>query len=276
MSLKHVICYSGGIGSWATAKRVITEHGAENVTLLFADVKGDNDSPHLGEDEDTYRFIRETSEKFGSELVILNEGRSIWQVFKDKRFLGNSRLANCSHLLKQAPTKKWLADNCYPEATVVYVGISWDEIHRLPAIESAYQSFGFAAKAPLCEPPYLDKAEMLADCRADGIEPPRAYQAGFPHNNCGGFCVRAGQSQFRLLLRQNRERFLFHENEEQKLRDYLGKDVTILTEHVNSTPVHITLRAFREREDSQPSLFDDDFDFGGCGCFTETATRPEG
>ena len=261
--------FSGGIGSWMTAKKVVDEHGPDDVVLLFADVKGDNDNPHLGEDEDTYRFIADTAWDLGVQLVTLNEGRSIWQVFRDKRFLGNSRLANCSHLLKQKPTKDWLTANCDPASTTVYVGISWDEIHRLPAIENAYQSFGFTVKAPLCDPPYMDKQDMIDACKADGIDPPRAYALGYPHNNCGGFCVRAGQSQFRLLLRTNRDRYLFHEQQEQDLRDHLGKDVTILTEHVNNTPVHLTLRAFREREDSQPALFDDDFDFGGCGCFTQ-------
>lgn len=268
--MKHVVMFSGGIGSWMTAKKVIDQYGPDDVTLLFADVKGDNDSPHLGEDEDTYRFIRETAERFGCELVWLNEGRSIWQVFKDKRFLGNSRLANCSHLLKQKPTKDWLIANRDPYMTIVYVGISWDESHRLPAIGKAYASFGFTASAPLCKPPYMDKANMIAACEAEGIKPPRAYSMGFPHNNCGGFCVRAGQSQFRLLLQRNRDRYLFHEQQEQDLRDHLGKDVTILTETVNHQPVPITLRAFRERQESQPGLFDvDEFDFGGCGCFTQ-------
>jgi len=268
--MKHIICYSGGIGSWATAKRVIDEHGPDDVVLLFADVKGNSSNPHLGEDEDTYRFIADTAWEFGAQLVTLNEGRDIWQVFKDRRFLGNSRQANCSHELKQKPTKKWLLDNCNPEETTVYVGISWDEIHRLPAVENAYRSFGFTAKAPLCDPPYLEKADMIAACINDGIDPPRAYNRGYPHNNCGGFCVRAGHAQFRLLLTQNRDRYLFHEAKEQELRDYLGKDVTILSETINNTPVPLTLQAFRERHDTQPGLFDiDEFDLGGCGCFVE-------
>lgn len=269
--MKHVVMYSGGIGSWMTARRVIeADGGPDNVTLLFADVKGDNDNPHLGEDEDTYRFIADTAWEFGARLVTLNEGRSIWQVFKDDRFLGNSRLANCSKFLKQRPSRDWLKANCDPADTTVYVGISWDEVHRLPAIEKAYSEMGYVAKAPLCDPPYLDKEQMLAACEADGIEPPKAYKAGYPHNNCGGFCVRAGQAQFRLLLQQNRERFLFHEQQEQDLREYLGKDVTILKEVVTGQPVPLTLRAFRERQDSQPGLFEmDEFDFGGCGCFVQ-------
>lgn len=268
---QHIIMFSGGIGSWMTAKRIVDEHGPDHVTLLFADVKGNNDNPHLGEDEDTYRFIADAKFDLGARLVTLNEGRSIWQVFKDKRFLGNSRLANCSHLLKQKPCHDWLTANCDPASTIVYVGISWDEIHRMPAIERAYSSLGFTVKAPLCEPPYMDKQQMIDACKAEGLEPPRAYALGFPHNNCGGFCVRAGQAQFRLLLQQNRERYLFHEDQEQQLRSYLDKDVSILKEVVDGNPIPLTLRSFRERQDAQPGLFDtfDEFDVGGCGCFVE-------
>ena len=266
----HVVMYSGGIGSWMTARKVVDEHGPDHVTLLFADVKGNNDNEHLGEDEDTYRFIADSTFELGARLVTLNEGRSIWQVFKDDRFLGNSRLANCSKFLKQKPCRDWLLANCDPDTTTVYVGISWDEVHRLPAIERAYEAIGFKAKAPLCDPPYMDKQQMLDACRAAELEPPRAYTLGFPHNNCGGFCVRAGQAQFRLLLQQNRDRYLFHEGKEQELRDYLGKDVTILKEVVNGQPVPLSLTAFRERQDRQPGLFDfDEFDFGGCGCFVQ-------
>ncbi|HEY7821247.1 MAG TPA: hypothetical protein VIG24_00340, partial [Acidimicrobiia bacterium] len=97
--MKHVVMFSGGIGSWAAAKRVAEAHGTDDLYLVFSDVKGMNPSPHIGEDEDTYRFIREAAENVGGELVLLSDGRDIWEVFKEKRFLGNSRLANCSHEL---------------------------------------------------------------------------------------------------------------------------------------------------------------------------------
>ncbi|MGB0877570.1 MAG: LAGLIDADG family homing endonuclease [Mycobacterium sp.] len=577
--MKHVVMYSGGIGSWSTAKHVVDAYGADNTILLFADVKGDNDNPHLGEDEDTYRFIRESSDKLGAELVWLKEGRSIWQVFHDDHFLGNSRLANCfapetrfitdsgiksfrevvgqpvrvltgrgwraadvksfgeqqlcelrlkrygdtktievtaehswpvrahardggrvwketsglrpgdrilnvygnlcgtmkpspvgvaagftygdgtcsktpgvparaflcgekdaallpyfascrtivdgrgviyvldlprtwklapalnestsylygwlsgyfaadgsmskngsailhsasreslevvkdvcarigigtspihtvmrkgfgdtdtplhnltfvlatlredffiipahrehfiaapkskrsaewevdsvspgrrgevmcavvpgehafaledniytsncSKFLKQRPCHEWLHANTAPDAAIVYVGIDWSESHRLPAIERAYEPW--VAQAPLCDPPYIDKRQMLADCREWGVEPPRMYALPYPHGNCGGFCVRAGQAQFRLLLNENRERYLYHEGQEQKLRDHLGKDVSILRDRAGGASTPLTLREFRQRQESDPSLFDE-LDWGGCGCFVE-------
>jgi hypothetical protein len=258
--------FSGGLGSWMTAKRVAERHGTDDLTLLFADVGGQHTSPHAGEDEDTYRFIHEAAENVGAELVILNEGRDVWQVFKDDRFLGNSRLANCSKFLKQRPAREWLDANCDPANTVVYVGIDWTETHRVPAIVENYKPY--RAEAPLTEPPLLTKDDMLAACAEAGMEVPRLYRAGFPHNNCGGFCVRAGQAQMELLLREHPERFAYHEEREQELREHLGKDVAILRDRSGGKSVPLTLRRFRERVEMQPELFDD-LDWGGCGCFVD-------
>src|SRR5689334_878774 len=98
----------------------------------------------------------------------------------------------------------------------VYVGIDWSELHRLSAIERGWAPY--TVEAPMTEPPYLDKAQMVAACEAAGIEVPRLYRAGFPHNNCGGFCVRAGQAQMELLLREHPERYAYAEEQEQALR----------------------------------------------------------
>jgi hypothetical protein len=262
--------FSGGLGSWATAKRVAERHGTDDLFLVFADVKGESTSPHAGEDEDTYRFIAEAAANVGGTLVTLNEGRDIWQVFHDNRFLGNSRLANCSKFLKQIPCREWLDANCDPADTTVYVGIDWTESHRLPVIERAY--LPFKAEAPMTEAPYLTKEDVKAACIDAGINIPRLYAAGFPHNNCGGFCVRAGQTQFKLLLETHPERYAYHEAKEAELREYLGADVAILRDRTRGTSTPLTLRRFRERFEDQPALVED-FDWGGCGCFVaEEAT----
>lgn len=260
--------FSGGLGSWMTAKRVAEKADVDDITLLFADVGSDR-SPHVGEDEDTYRFVNDAAANIGAELVTVSDGRDIWQVFKDDRFLGNSRLANCSKFLKQKPCRDWLEANHDPAETIVYVGIDWSESHRLPAIEAGWAPY--PVHAPLTEPPYIDRTDMLAALETAGIEVPRLYRAGFPHNNCGGFCVRAGQAQMELLHREHPDRYAFHEAEEQKLREHLDKDVSVLKDRTGGTAVPLTLRRFRERIEDQPNLFDP-LDFGGCGCFTEDVT----
>ena len=79
--MRHVVMFSGGIGSWAAAKRVVNENGSEETVLMFADT--------LIEDADLYRFLREGAANVGGQLVVLTEGRTPFQVFRDVRFLGN-------------------------------------------------------------------------------------------------------------------------------------------------------------------------------------------
>lgn len=269
----HVVMFSGGIGSWAAAKRVAEQYGTDNLYLVFSDVKGSNPNPHVGEDEDTYRFIHEAAENVGGKLIMLSDGRDIWEVFKEKRFLGNSRLANCSHELKQKPARAWLEENCPSETTVVYVGIDWSEIHRLPAVKRNY--LPYVAEAPLCDPPFLDKQDMISWARSEGIRTPRLYDLGFAHNNCGGGCVRAGQAQFKKLLDLMPERYAEWERQEITMQEFLGRPVTILNETVNGEKRSLSLTALRERSESQPALIDL-LDIGGCGCFVQDESGGEG
>lgn len=249
--------FSSGAGSWAAARRVAEAHGTGDLFLVFSDV--------LGEDEDNYRFLREAAADVGGELVWLKEGRTIWQVFRDERFLGNTRIASCSKLLKQRPARRWLNAHCDPADTTVYVGIDWTEEHRMAAVRKAHDPF--LVEAPMLAPPLLSKADVLAAMRARGLEPPRLYALGFQHANCGGGCVRAGQTQFAHLLRVMPERYAEWEREEQGVRDHLEADVSILRDRTGGTLKPLTLRALRERlQAGEPQ---DAFDWGGCGCYVE-------
>lgn len=263
---KFVVMFSGGIGSWMTAKRIIDKVGAENVTLLFSDVKGNNPNPHIGEDEDTYRFIDQAAEMLGAKLVKVVDGRDIWEVFKDKKFLGNSRLAPCSHELKQKPAKKWIHENTDPENTIIAVGIDWTETHRMEAVARGYAPWRVAA--PLTVEPFLSKQEMIDEAERLGLPAPRLYKFGFKHNNCGGGCVRAGQSQFKLLLDSMPERFAEWEKQEEKMQDFLGTEVTILKRQSKGRTVSFSLRELREIAESQPSLIDMEDVGVSCNCTT--------
>jgi hypothetical protein len=57
----HVIQYSGGIGSWATARRVTARYGTQNVVLLFANT--------LVEESSLYSFLEESTAQLGVPLV---------------------------------------------------------------------------------------------------------------------------------------------------------------------------------------------------------------
>lgn len=261
---KHIVMFSGGVGSYITAKRVVAKYGAENTILLFSDVKGDTENPNIGEDPDTYRFIEEAATKLGAELIKVVDGRNIWQVFKDRKFLGNSRLAPCSHELKQKPAKKWIHENTTPGDAIIYVGIDWSEGHRMIGVQRGYSPW--LVDAPLMEAPHLTKQQMIDECESDGIKAPALYALGFKHNNCGGGCVRAGQKQFKQLLDLMPERYAEWEQQEENIQNYLGVEVTILSEVVKGEKRPLSLSVLRERAQDQPSLIDMNDEGRSCNC----------
>lgn len=261
--MHYVVMFSGGIGSWAAARRIVDQHGPEQVVCLFSDVRGNTQDEHIGEDEDTYRFIDDAIQNLGCRYVRVADGRDIWQVFKDRKFLGNSRIASCSQELKQKPAREWLLANTKPEETTIVIGIDWSETHRIPAIVKAYAPY--PVEFPMTQKPYLDKSQMIDWAKAQGIQPPRLYAMGFSHNNCGGGCVKAGQAQFRRLLDTMPDRFAVWEEKEEELRRFLGKDVSILREQEDNVRRPLPLSILRSREEAQCDLLDE----GGCGCFVD-------
>lgn len=282
--MNHVIFYSGGLGSWATAKRVVAKYGIENVQLLFTDT--------FIEDKDLYRFLLDTVQeiygidnsdllrivegipkvahhtmnlrkdylKWLAELASernpnfhwISDGRDPWEVFKDARFIGNSLIAPCSHHLKQAIAKRWIVKNFNPKDTTLYLGIDCEESHR--TLAPAKNWLPFPVKYPLVEDG-TNKDELFAELENCGIEIPLLYRQGFSHNNCGGACVRGGQSHFLNLLDKDRELYLYHEEKEQEMRDYLEKDVSVLKRTRKKVKIPLTLRTLRlENEPMEEAL----------------------
>ena len=68
------------------------------------------------------------------------------------------------------------------------------------------------------------------------------------------------------------DRFAVWEQKEQELRDYLGKDVSILTETVKGEKKSLPLIELRRRAENTPMLIDE-YDIAGCGCFFEDDER---
>ncbi len=256
----HVVFFSGGFGSWAAASRLRQELGLdERIVLLFTDT--------LIEDEDLYRFLDEAADNVAGELVRIAEGRTPWEVFKDERLIGNTRADPCSKILKRQMSRKWVKANCDPDRTTLYFGITIDEEHRFTRLAPHWDPY--KVRAPMCEEPYLllageDRIQMMRDA---GLEPPRLYKMGFPHNNCGGFCVKAGQAHFANLFHKMPERYLHHERKESEFREWIGKDVSILRDRRGGVTKPMTLRTLRQRIETEPAQVDL-FDWGGCGCFS--------
>jgi hypothetical protein len=248
--------FSGGLGSFATAKIVADKFGTETLVLLFADTKT--------EDEDLYRFLEEAAAYIGGSLVRIEDGRDVWQVFRDAKFIGNSRIDPCSKYLKREMCDRWIQENCTLEDTIIYVGIDWSEIHRYERLR--VRKLPWKYEAPLTEgPPYYSHQKGMQMLQTAGIQSPRLYGMGFHHNNCGGFCVKAGQAHFRLLYEQMPERYLYHEQRERILINENPKLRPFLKKRINGKDVYLTLQEFREKY-LIPRKPIDDLDWGGCNC----------
>lgn len=241
----HVIQFSGGLGSFGAALRVAEKHGTSNLTLLIADTKA--------EDPDLWRFADATSRLLGVPLTKVADGRSPWELFRDKRFLGNDRITPCTKYLKQIPCRRWMKAHAPVGDSVVHIGIEKTKRDRarIPAIARNWKPW--RVQFPLCNrwEPELSKEEsksrLMDLSRCYGIEPPRLYAMGYEHNNCGGLCVRAGQGQWKLTLEKQPELFAYAETQEQSMRELLGKPVSMLRQRRGGVSYPLPLSELRRQ-----------------------------
>lgn len=255
--MKHLISLSGGIGSYFTLKRVIEKGiNKEDIECIFCDT--------LNENGDLYRFLDDIERKFEIKITRLCTGETPYTLAWKENFLYNSRVASCSKKLKSKPFKEYIK-KYEPKEITLYFGIDFTESHRCASIVKNYAPI--KVEFPLCEKPYLYKHEMLKELKQDGILKPYLYEKGFSHNNCNGMCVKAGIGHYKLLLETDRNKYLEIENFEQRIREKIGKDVSILKR--KGKP--FTLRELRELVENEPKqlTLEECLDVGGCACFIE-------
>lgn len=265
--------YSGGLGSFFCAYHLIFEEHIDpaNMILLFADTKM--------EDEDLYRFLDESEKVLNLPVTRIADGRNPWQVHTDVKFLGNTRIDPCSRVLKRTFMDDWISNRFAPDQVRCYIGIDKAEEHRIKTL--AERKLPYIYSAPLCDAGvWLTRSEKISRCENLGLRPPRLYAHGFEHNNCGGFCVKAGQKQFRLLWEKFPERYEWHVQQERKFREAVPNGRPFLRKQIDGKTHYLWLEDFRRdyletgsqasdeaRADSQlGTTHDPTMTFGGCGC----------
>lgn len=260
--MQAIVMYSGGVGSWAAGMRTVERYGVANTTLLFADT--------MMEDEDLYRFLHEGAEIIGVPVTRIADGRTPWEVFHDERYLGNTRADPCSRILKRQMCDSWVKERYAPDECIRLVGMDSCQRERVRLAKIQQACAPYQTDAPLLWDSPLDKdmAKFLA--LKHGLKLPRLYDMGFPHNNCGGFCVKAGQASFALLYRAMPERYRWHEKQEEGLRIFLRKDVSIMRDRMEGKTKPLTMHSFRERQEKEGDLFQPGWGMGDdeqCNCF---------
>lgn len=252
--MTYQISFSGGKASAVTAL-VALEHGLD-FNLIFADT--------LIEDADLYRFNADVAKACGKEIIRLCDGRTPWGVFVKERYIGNSRIAPCSSELKTKPVMRWLEENAAPSDPLV-LGMDWSEMDR---IDRARNRWAPRPVVSLLNDLKVYRWQHEVILKRHGIEPPRLYARGFSHNNCGGFCVRAGQAQFARLLASDPKTYRFHEEAMEYVMWKIGPTAKpFLRITLNGKKSYVTLREFREHVEGGGQI--DMFSPEGCGCFTD-------
>lgn len=252
--MKAIVSLSGGVSSAVACDRAIKKYGRENVTVWIADTSA--------EDADLWRFVNDCMERWGGELVRYCDGRDPLRVLADKNIIGNNKIAPCTFVLKIDPFVRFL--QAHEKPVCVVIGLNWDEQHRLKAPRDRYEAMaGVSVDYPLMWEPYCWDA--FAEVRSWGIEPPRLYAQGFPHNNCGGACIKQGQREWLRLRVHNPQLFAKYRDWELAMRERVG-DYAFLRETRDGVRYPLPLAELEKRvtetvegEAMQEDLF-------GCFC----------
>lgn len=256
--VKHIVSYSGGLGSAITADLVCKEYGKDNVLLLFADTKV--------EDEDLYRFNKDVVNLLGCELITISDGRTPWQVFNDEKFIGSSLVDPCSKILKRQLLLRWTRTNYKPDECIVWIGIDVLEEHRLAPVVRNCLPYNY--RSILIEKGLmLDSNTKKSWCTDNGIKIPKLYELGFSHNNCGGFCVKAGLGQFKKLYEFLPEVYAENERQEQEAIKNNPNLKPFLRKSIGGIRTYISMKDYREKYLMPNKVTEDEaMEFGGCGC----------
>lgn len=223
--INRIVFFSGGLSSFAVAHNLKINYPKDNIVLYFTDT--------LWEDEDLYRFINEASDKLELPLLTHSMGIDPVMLMIKQRIIFNSRMGNCSAILKMKVAKdfikkgikpkieswrnkQYLLNEAFTKDAVLYFGIDFTEIHRVKAIKENW--LPYETEFPLIKT-FMDFDELLDRYH---IAKPRMYLKGFTHNNCKGRCVKAGKGHYKLLFNEDRETFNQIMMIEQTLSRYVG------------------------------------------------------
>jgi hypothetical protein len=254
---KQVISYSGGNGS-AASVLLAHEHGLD-YEVFFCDT--------LIEDEDLYRFNADLEKVIGKPINVLCDGRTPWDVFEDSRYIGNTRVAQCSRVLKTDLMRTTLKSLWRDDEYRLILGMAFGEIDRIERAQVNWNPVEVGSL--LVDYKVNTRPEIEAVLARHGLKTPRLYEKGFPHNNCGGFCVRAGLKQFATLLEVFPERYAQHEARMVQAMEKIGPTARpFLRKQIDGVTHYLTLKEFREAYQAG-TIRVDPYDFGGCACFVD-------
>lgn len=245
--------FSCGAASAVATKLAIAENQkGDNLPLVIAYTEVAEEHP------DNRRFLTECQEWFGQEIEILRNkdySASIYEVFRQSRYLKGPSGAACTRLLK----KRVRADFEQPNDRQVF-GYTVEEQHRVDRFIDANADVDLWT-------PLIDKGLTKEDCLAmlqnAGIELPEMYKLGYRNNNCIG-CVKGEAGYW------NKIRVDFPEVYERmaQMEEHLGRTVCKIEKTVDGkrTLERVSLRDLPPDQGDYPTEADIQ-----CGIFCHMA-----
>lgn len=257
--MKHICFVSSGVASFMSAYLVCEKFKDDKKHLIFADT--------LFEDEDNYRFLKESNDYLVNNYKnvfchYLKDGRNPWDIVTEQNFISH-RAVQCSVVLKAQICKTKVLELAKTDDVTLYLGIDFNEVERTEKIIKNWKPFN--VDFPLLWDNWTSKKDCFDFLEKIKINPPRLYKYGFAHANCGGFCFKTGKGQLLKLLEYFPERYAEMEKREQEFIAKNGKP-RIIRESKNGKLTTISLKELRERSQQQLEI-DFDLPVGGCGCF---------
>jgi hypothetical protein len=262
--VKHVVNFSGGLCSFWAAKRVAERFGTSDMVLLFADT--------LIEDPDLYIFNEQCARHLGVPITRVSREMTPWELFRKEGMIGNDRAPICSIRLKREVLDEWMGQHFMEMAmnAIMYIGFDWTEQHRLDSMRK--EKPFWKIEAPMIDEPVWDKCRMRLETERLGILIPLLYLQDFPHNNCGGACVRAGISHWVHLLKVRPATYAEWERQEEltnlefqaRGKCKPGQTFSILQDRRGGKRRPLSLKEVRARVAAGEEF--DRHDWGGCGC----------
>jgi hypothetical protein len=255
LTSKVVVWYSGGRGSFL-ATLLLKRQGYTNVTLLFCDTNTEH--PTL------YKFLEETTSKVFPDYTFIHHKEfpdlDIFGLFKKVHFMGNSFSDPCSKQFKRVPGNR-ITKELNPDYIVS--GLSFDEEVRVKRFRETH---GEKALLPLADDGFIDMGKLWKDALKEyNIEEPFLYTIGLTHNNCGGFCVKAGLGHYRNLYERDKEAYLEFEKKEEEVYPFCKSKFPFLVKSVGGAKRRLTLREYR-LEFLEPNKVDDEMLTTNTGC----------
>jgi len=262
---KHLVSIGGGVSSTLELPlHVIDKYGADNTDFVICALRG--------ESPDLWRMVDWLEQRTGKHVYRvawqpvaqhIHYGlkakywidaptwgyRDIWDVFNRVGIMGNSRLDPCSRVLKRETMRDFVRNHYNTERLVMHVGITHDEIDRMLNIRRNWAKLGVDVRAELADTPRQGTSAERAERILGWV--PFVYSWGASHNNCGGFCVKAGHQHMARLLYYDPDTFAYHEAQEARFRALHNTDAAIMRDvkvrggvrHTKPLP----LSEFRER-----------------------------